>query len=477
MFGAPNLLLPQPFLPDKKQQGRGRTGQKRRTKAPFSSDGPNFDKAKTTVVVESIPEENFTEDQVREFFSQFGNIVEVSMQPYKRLAIVKYDNWASANAAYQSPKVIFENRFVKVFWFKDEDLSQPLGPTSKKGGSVVDSVETDSPGALTGPELEEFLRKQGEAQRLHEEKMKKLQDLERQKQEVEKQQQELATKQREAQALLDAKLAKIGTTNGEHSDNGKPTKPLSEALRDQLAALEAEAKQLGIDPHASGEPPVWNPPGGYGRGRGRGGYFRGRGVDVRGGFRGAFRGRGGHHAAYAAYSLDNRPKKVRLTGVDFTASNNGETLREYLLGIGEFTDVETNSTNAEITFMDRKNAEKFFHGVQLSGKTIPGIQGEVEPLWVGNDGNSIPPTPMNGTPGGSGVNTPARNPGAQINTNQPASFARQQAAQQAKQQLPRSAEDGGESVSSDKDVHIMLERPANTDMDYEVADEDRWDME
>lgn len=327
-FSSPGMMAPQPFSPDR-VQGTGRGGQKRRPRAPFSADGPVNDKTKSTIVIESIPEENFTEEQVRGFFSQFGNILEVSMQPYKRLAVVKYDNWASANAAYKSPKVIFENRFVKVFWFKDgESLLPPPVTSNGTTGSVTGSGEVGSGDTLIPAEMEEFVLKQEEAQKAHEEKMKKIQDLERQQQEIEKKQQEL----REEKAVLEAKLAKKtgGAHNGANGTGANPSKPTtqSEALRAKLAELEAEAKQLGINPDEAEDPFTWDSPSGFGRGRGRG-LYRARGFALRG-FRGGFRGRGGHHAAYAQYSLDNRPKRVKLVGVDFTESEKDENLRQFL---------------------------------------------------------------------------------------------------------------------------------------------------
>lgn len=350
-FGA--LDGPAPTRANQSPIMRGRHGrspqdrrQNRRGRAPFSAEGPVTDKSKTTIVVESIPEEHFSEEAVRDFFSQFGNIVEVSMQPYKHLAIVKYDNWDAANAAYRSPKAIFENRFVKVFWYKEGDPS--IVPPSGGGQGTQDAGAAPGEGSHPGVQgageeinMEEILRKQEEAQKVFLEKQQKAQEIERQREEVERKRLELENKQREERQKLLAALAKK-TGSSASSVTGEPApKPSNqtEALRAQLAALEAEAKQLGIDPdtamaedNASG----WTP--GYrgGRGRGRGGFFpppRGRGGFAPsaafrgGGFRG---GRGGGHAAYAAYSLDNRPKKVAVTGADFTNTNNDETLRRYL---------------------------------------------------------------------------------------------------------------------------------------------------
>lgn len=339
MFGMPNFG--QPLTPDggghnHRGRGGGRNQDSRkkgRPRAAFSADGPVTDKTRSTIVVESIPEENFDEDQVRGFFSQFGTIVEVSMRPYKRLAIVKFDNWAAANAAYKSPKAIFDNRFVKVFWYKGEEAlpatTSPIGTTAAAGAAAS---STESPAAAPEIDMEEFLRKQEEAQKAHEEKMRKLEEVQRQRQELEKRQEELNVKRLEEKKKLLAKLKGArGTSAAKDCKSAEPTSQ-SEALRAQLAVLEAEAMLLGIDPDADADVESehsWTPRGGYGRGRG---YPRARGgYAPRGAPRGAFRGgRGGQHAAYAAYSLDNRPKKLAVSGVDFTVPGTDETLRQYL---------------------------------------------------------------------------------------------------------------------------------------------------
>jgi len=252
------------------------------------------------------------------------------VQAYRRLATVKFDSWAAANAAYQSPKAVFDNRFVKVFWYREDDNSL-APPKSLNGNQDTASVDTENPPPVV--DMEEFLQKQEEAQKVFEEKQQKLKEIEQQRQELEMRQRELLTRQQEEKAKLDAKLA--GRTNGAtDSSDSKSLKSMtqSEALRAQLAALEAEAKQLGIDPDAATEA-GWTPPRGGHYGSGRGSYrsqgYAPRGA-FRGGFRGGFRGRGDQHAAYAMYSLDNRPKRVSIAGVDFTPSEKDEALRHHL---------------------------------------------------------------------------------------------------------------------------------------------------
>ncbi|KAF6840860.1 CCCH zinc finger and RRM domain-containing protein [Colletotrichum plurivorum] len=342
--------------------------RRRQNRASFSTDGPTHDRTKTTVVVENIPEEHFSEEAVRNFFSEFGDIEKISMQEHRRLAIVKFDSWNAANAAYRSPKVIFENRFVRVFWYQDEaDGSAAASGTALGNGEGT----TDEPDF----DMDAFIKKQEEAQRLHEDKMAKKQELEKQRQDLERRQRELLIRHREEQQKLQAKLSsKKGGSGNAEDESGS----LNAALRAQLAALEDEAKLLGLDPSSMDELDPWYSSG-RGRGRGRAG-FQSRGVAPRG--RGSYRGgyKGDVHAAYAAYSLDNRPKTVSVTGVDFTSPEKDEALRQYLLGVGEFTDISTTSANTQVTFQDRRTAEKFYYG--LSRHEIPGIDGQLEVSWV-----------------------------------------------------------------------------------------------
>lgn len=284
--------------------------------------------------MENIPEESFSEEEVRGFFAQFGNVTEISMQPYKRLAVVKFDDWAAANAAYRSPKVIFDNRFVKVFWYKDEEghqhsSSRPTGSsngTGANGHGGLDSIDAE-------PEIdpEEFKKRQEEAQSKYQEKEAKRIELEQQRLKLEKQQQELLARHREESERLKAKMAhkagpEVETSSGTGTAAGTSG---TDVLRAQLAALEQEAKFLGIDPEAEDDT------GSYGSFRGRAGY-RGRGGrGARGSFaprgRGTLKGQAGRHAAYAQYSLDNRPRKLAVTGVDFSHSGKDELLRHFLL--------------------------------------------------------------------------------------------------------------------------------------------------
>ncbi|KAJ4425101.1 hypothetical protein N0V82_000156 [Gnomoniopsis sp. IMI 355080] len=392
------------------QHHQKRSGPKR---APFSFLGPMHDRNQTKLVVECIPEENFDEKQIRDFFSHFGKIEEVTMMAYKRLAIVKFDTWYSANAAYNSPNVIFNNRFVKLFWYKEEkqtDLGNGGGTNgAKKEPSATNGSRASADAQEPEIDMDEFKKQQDTAQKAHEEKM-------RIKRELAEKQAELDRKRKELQAKQEAekeKLAKLAALKKESLGNGddikhekdeaaKPSKPSSqtEALRATLAKLQEEAKSIGLDPHVNSEEdatistyseyspyPPYNP---YHPRGGRGGYFRGG----RGGYapRGSYRGRGGAsgrgniHAAYAAFSLDNRPKKVALTGVDFTAPEKDEALRQHLFSLGELSaEIQITPATTHVGFSDRKAAESFF-------STIPAaLSGDkVEVAWVANTAGPLP---------------------------------------------------------------------------------------
>ena len=300
---------------------RGRAGKRGGGRAPFSADGPVHDRTKSTIVVENIPEEHFDENQVRGFFSQFGNIVEVSMQPYKHLAVVKYDVWKAANDAYRSPKVIFDNRFVKVFWYKDgaEGLAPSMPRNNTNGSSFNGKVEMEDAEPDAEFDREEFDKRQEEAQKQHQEREAKKTEIEQKRQELQKQQEDLISKHQEEAERLRAKLMR--KSSGDSSSGSSNM----EKLRSQLAMLEDQCKIYGIDPENPDDGGTHSPGGGY---RGRGGSNRGRGYMPR---RGAFRGQEGRHAAYAQYSLDNRPRKLAITGVDFTSSEKDEILRHFLL--------------------------------------------------------------------------------------------------------------------------------------------------
>src|SRR5690606_27383941 len=104
-------------------RGRGRGGSRggRNGRSELSAVGPNTDPTNTTIVIESIPEDKLNETDLREYFSKFGEIKKVTTQSYRRLAIIEFETHDSARVAHASPEPIFNNRFIKVFWYKSSE--------------------------------------------------------------------------------------------------------------------------------------------------------------------------------------------------------------------------------------------------------------------------------------------------------------------------------------------------------------------
>jgi hypothetical protein len=265
------------------------------------------------VVVEQIPEEKFDEQSVRDHFGEFGEIQEVTLQPYKRLAIVKYDGYDAAKAAYDSPKVVFDNRFVKVYWYKPDGVPKPPNghpAPYRKGGEDAAETQIDP---------EELARKQEEAQRRHEEQKKQREEARQQKEELEVRMKAIEAERKKMNAMLAKKSGKDVPMEEPAKEDSEQTK----GLKETLAKLEAEAKALGIDPNATPAANGWDG-GGYVP-RGRGGFRgRARGRGFQSGFRG---GRGGG----AVMRLDNRPKTVCVSFTEGSYDDHEEALRSWML--------------------------------------------------------------------------------------------------------------------------------------------------
>lgn len=310
----------------------------RRNRAEFSQAGPNHDRSITTVVVEQIPEEFFDDKAVRDFFSGFGNIEEVTMQAYKRLALVKFEDYHSAKRAYESPKVIFDNRFVKVYWYNPDTMTTPTNGAGGKASSPTSATKPEEPSF----DKEKFERDSLAAQKKLEERKALQRETEAKRLEIEKAKEELERKKADEKRKLEEKLRAKGmslkdiglepatdTPKQNGTGDGKASAQ-TEALRAQVAALEKEALEMGIDP--SNLDPLPSTSRGRGGWRGRGSYrgwegFRGDSA------RGAYRGRGAFRGAArggGAYNLDNRTKKVKVEGVVFDDEKD-EGLRHYLI--------------------------------------------------------------------------------------------------------------------------------------------------
>ncbi|KAF1912783.1 hypothetical protein BDU57DRAFT_550601 [Ampelomyces quisqualis] len=333
-------------------QSHNQNQKGRRPRAQFSLPAPSRDLNNTTLVVEQIPEEQFSDEAVRSFFSKFGTITEIQMHAYKRLAIVEFEDRAGADQAYHSPKVVFDNRFVKVYWY---DQSSGIRETlDRKNEEALD--------------LEAIAARQAEAQKAFEERRRKFEEAEAKSADLDRQ---LAEKDAEMNKIKQLLAELTGNEN-----NGR-----HEGLSQDLATLQAEAESLFVQTDHTG------PPDGRRGDTPRGG-FRGRGPPRgRGTTRGAYRGRGNFVPPFAGNiptvkRLDNRPRRLSIAGIE-KGTLKDEALRQYLVNIPECISIEPHpeETNTLIlTFKERFEAEMFLD----ASRSIPDVS-PLELAWIPND--------------------------------------------------------------------------------------------
>lgn len=329
----------------------------------FGNEGPAEDPNIKSIVVEQIPDAFFNELTIRKFFSQFGQIQKIDMRPAQQLAVIAFQTKAGAYKAWSSPQPVFNNRFVKVYWYRPDSESQE----QSKGYQFENSAEVD---------YKAFLQTLEEKQKAHDQRRAAKAATDQARQEI--------IARREAMAKdLDELLTKLAIAEGrEHTKTQEPSKgrPSAkvQALREQLRRMQAEARSLGIDLKSPANPtsynlrqPSWSP--------------RGRSVSQSryGGFpSSAYRSPAPFGSGYrtTSHKLDNRPKTIAISGVEFDSITE-EKLQAYLAQSGPFEAIEPNPARDDsrlVHFAERWQAETIIFG----GRVIPGV-GHVELAWVG----------------------------------------------------------------------------------------------
>ncbi|KAK3075381.1 hypothetical protein LTR53_001386, partial [Teratosphaeriaceae sp. CCFEE 6253] len=356
--------------------GGGRVSRGGRRREEVSARGMSFDRNITSIVVEPIPEEHFDEDSVRTFFGAFGSVEEVTLQSHKRLAIVRYDSYESAKAAYSSPKSVFDNRFVKVYWHKPANVPQA------RSIHLMASASEDVQMARDEPDFnyEEFARRQRDVQQKYEEACREREGVQQRRQELVVKLEAIEAERKRMADLISKKTGRPAISHSEDEETAR--------LRARLAELQSEALSLGIDPDADDVPSAsFAPPD-----RGRGGYkgrfpSRGRGhyqASYRGGYGGS-----GFNVGRTTMSLDNRPKTITVTFAEGRYREHEEALRQYLMFNGLETATLAKHPGRDdavlVTFQQRYEAENVMAAVVYSGPLaatdLPKQLGKVGLAW------------------------------------------------------------------------------------------------
>lgn len=326
----------------------------------FSRNAGN-DPTSTALEVRNIPEEHFNEENIRSFFSKFGVLEKVELNPTHHSCVLEFTSHEAANNAWSSPEPIFNNRFIKIFWYnpskgfhnRPKKFASHKSPTTSDSSNVESSEDVDPASLLQNEEFHKLIE---ERQRQHEERLKRINANKKALEELNQKKRELAQQQLKEQELL---MQKIKETD--RSGNKRLM-----LLETQHSLLKAEADCLGLPvsnvsespaasngshhPYASGLPQ-----------RGTNTFFRGRG-----------RGRGD---MFASMSIDNRPTKLRVINV---SPEKNEALLQYLFTVGGYEEItEPSTTERLISFQNRNSAEKFFGGV----RNVEKLQ-ELELAWV-----------------------------------------------------------------------------------------------
>ncbi|KAI9315620.1 hypothetical protein BX666DRAFT_2028518 [Dichotomocladium elegans] len=361
----PGIMAPAEGMPNRMfstPRGRGRgAGRGRGGRGGLGGPGGGFHQSRqnTTLVVENIPPEFCDISKVNEYFKKFGSITNISVQGRLSKATVQFSNNAEANAAYNSPDPIFDNRFVKVYWFKEEDQknagSVTSGGSSSNSGAPTPSSKPVVPQRRANePDPEEVAARAAELAKEREEKQKRHQERMKAILEVQKQREQLLQKQITEQKRLMEKLSNqnmsqeekkellaalrniqndINTTRSDAAEDSRAgANTSSEDLRAKLVKVEAEAAALGIPVHGPST-------------RGRGGYY-GSGWP---------RGRGG----LTRYTLDNRPTRILVKDI---SSIEKDDVKKHFGQFGRITGFETVQEGVIIQYAQRFEAEKAMNG-------------------------------------------------------------------------------------------------------------------
>jgi RNA-binding protein 26 len=366
---------------------RGRGGRPPRGRGG-AADASSFrpgQRGDKTLVVEKIPEDKLSLDQITTWFKKFGDVTNVAVDPHGAKALVSFATHDEARAAWKSEDAVFNNRFVKVFWHRPMEGhgqvgqralaasanlvsnlagkatpasvpgSSQAGPsTSKKQGS---SSATATALAAKQEQLEKHITEQkslmdelsSATPERKREIMARLRKLNEEMTAVKdavtpaspapskKPSSESAPKEASSEAALDK------DTEMQPADGGEET---TEQLKAKLEKLKAEAASLGIPADAAAEPSYGGYRGGYrGRGRGRGGYYRGAAPVMRGG------------PPRGSLKLDNRPKKLLVKGV--SEDSGKQAVREWYEALGQVENIENlDSGDVLVSFKSRAAAEQ-----------------------------------------------------------------------------------------------------------------------
>ncbi|CAE6421778.1 unnamed protein product [Rhizoctonia solani] len=93
-----------------------------------SSSEPRRDR---TLVVEKIPQERLSLEELNNWFKRFGSVTNVAIDAPSAKALVSFSTHDEARDAWRSEDAVFGNRFVKLYWHR------PMGNHGQAGAKLL----------------------------------------------------------------------------------------------------------------------------------------------------------------------------------------------------------------------------------------------------------------------------------------------------------------------------------------------------
>ena len=125
-------------------RGRGRG----RGRGIFDGEVHNFRPERRdskTLVVEKIPEDKLSLENVNDWFKRFGSVTNVAIDKAGGKALVSFSSHDEAHAAWKSEDAVFNNRFVKVFWHRPMEGQGQMGARMLAASADVVANLTTNP--------------------------------------------------------------------------------------------------------------------------------------------------------------------------------------------------------------------------------------------------------------------------------------------------------------------------------------------
>lgn len=126
-------------------RGRGSMPRGRGSRGGRSDRGghvpANGHRGSATLMVKHVPEDKLNFGDLNNYFQKFGTLSNIRLMPPGR-ALLEFASRSQAQAAMSSVDAVFNNRHIKLSWTRDGDMNETSG-SRKRGGSISSIKESE----------------------------------------------------------------------------------------------------------------------------------------------------------------------------------------------------------------------------------------------------------------------------------------------------------------------------------------------